>query len=777
MAKKTPGKTKPNSKSFSNVANTISGNQPAGSAPAGNSVPYEDVALMSRQRQAEDNRLQKETEEKKKLGVPGTDSTRKFIALAMERFKLSAEATEKTRKDCLDDLKFSTGDQWDNQTKSNRELDRRPCLTINRLPQFIRIVTNEMRQLRQAIVVNPVGSGADIKTAQIIQGAVRHIEVNSDAEVAYDIAGDFLVRTGLGYWRLITEYIKGSFDQDIKIKPVRNPFAIYEDPNCVEPDHSDSNWCFIVEDIPRAIFESKFSNAAVTSLTDFTSIGDRPAGWVTKESIRIAEYFYVETEDTELCLLADGRTVAREDVPEGVTPEDTRIESKRVVKWAKISAMDCLEGGPNDTEHPEREVLWPGQFIPVIPAIGDDIIVDGKKVIAGLVRAAKDPQRMYNFWVTAATEGIALAPKAPFIAAEGQIEEHEEEWRNANVRNFAVLRYKAVTVEGQVVGPPQRQTAETPIQAMGAMVRQADADLKSTIGLPDISTGQRAPDESGKSALLRKKQGDISVYNYSDNQARAIRATGRQLVDLIPKVITAARLQRIIKPDQTTETVGLFNSQYMDKDAAFAKLAELNPDLQAVLYDVGVGEYDVTVAVGPSNQTKRQEAVEAMMSIVGAYPQLMQIAGDLVVQNMDWAGAQEIATRLKKMLPPPLQDVNNQDPQIRLIAVQSQLQSLMQQHDAVTQELNAATDIIRTKKIEVESKERIAMIQAQVQLLSAEAKVQGDMALAALNAEIQRIQQQLGVLNEGTPISSELGAPAGPIPAAPPPTAPTPAQQ
>jgi portal protein len=774
--KKTPSKSTPASKKFSNVASTISGRQTPGSAPAGKAASYEDIALMTKRRQDEDIRLQRESEEKQKSATPGTDKVRKFLALAMQRFKLSAEATEVSRKARLDDLKFSIGEQWDAQTKSNRELDKRPCLTINRFPQFVRIVTNEMRQLRQAIIVNPVGDGADVQTAQILQGAVRHIEVNSDAEVAYDIGGDFLVRTGLGYWRLITEYIKGTFDQQIKIKAVRNPFAIYEDPNCIEPDHSDSNWCFVVEDIPRDLFTIQNPNAAVTSLTDFTSIGDKPAGWVTKESIRIAEYFYVDMERVVLCHLPDGSVVTEDKVPEGIEPEEKRTELKRTVKWAKISAVDCLEGGPED------EVIWPGQFVPIIPVIGDDIIVDGKLDIAGMIRAAKDPARMYNFWISAATEAIALAPKAPFVAADGQIEDHEEEWRNANVRNFAVLRYKPVTVEGQVVGPPQRNTAETPIQAMGAMIRQADADLKSTMGLPDASLGQRAPDESGKAALIRKKQGDTATYNYTDNQARAIRCTGRQLVDLIPKVITAPRLQRIIKPDQAAETVGMYNSQYTDqtKEQIFEQLAKQNPDLQNV-YDVGVGMYDVAVAVGPSNQTKRQEAVEAMMAIVEGYPQLMQIAGDLVVQNMDWPGAQEIATRLKKMLPPQLQDVDSQDPQIRLIAVQSQLQALMQQHDAVTQELNAATEMIRSKTIETESKERIAMIQAQVQLLSAEAGVQGEMALTALNAEIAHIQAQLGVLNEGKPIGGSagaVGAPPGPIPSAPPPvaSAPGPAQ-
>lgn len=684
-----------------------------------------------------------------------------FLKLAQERFKQCAEAEAQTRKESLNDLEFSVGRQWPADIEMQRQADGRPCLTMNRAPQFLRQITNDQRQQRPSTVINPSGDNSDPETAEILQGVVRHIEVISDAEIAYDTAFDSMGRCGLGYWRIVTEYIDdSSFDQEIKIKRIKNPFTVYLDPNCAEPDKSDARYGFIVEDVSAEEYKSRYPDSAAASLSDFTSVGDQPLQHgLDKDRIRIAEYFYIDEQPATLVRLADGSVMEEEAyvalaaisaLPEIV---GRRQSSQRQVKWAKINALDILE---------ERD--WPGRWIPIVPLVGDDIDVDGRRHVAGLLRHYKDPQRMYNYWISAATETIALAPKSPHVAAEGQLEGHEEEWRQSNVRNLAVLTYKAKTVDGALVPPPQRQQFEPPIQAMSMMVRQADNDMKATTGIYDASLGQRGPDESGKAILARQKQSDLGTLNFVDNLSRSIRHSGRLLIDLIPHIYDAPRIQRIIRPDGTVDQVGLFNSQ---KGLGHSEVAGLDL-MQKVkkIYDLGVGRYDVTASVGPSYQSKRQEAVASMMALVQSYPNMMQAAGDLLVRNMDWPGAKEIADRLKKMLPPQLLDGADQDPQTQMAKLQAQLRAMMQQHGVLIAELNQATELIKSKRLDLESKERIAAMQSQVQLLTVEAKIRGEGALAALQAQLSSIQNRMERLHENLRIDQEDSEVAIP-PAAP----------
>jgi len=745
-----------------------------------------DVLALQKQREQLDAKVKARVRKQSRDNDEDTieqDPKKKFLALALRRWHTAAEAEAPTRKESLDDLEFSIGNQWDQQIQARRQLDGRPCHTINRLPQFIRLVTNEQRQQRPAIQINPVGDGATRETARILQGMVRHIEVNSDAEVAYDSASECAVRMGFGFWHIIREYLQlgigrnqgKTFDQEIKIKRIKNPLSVYFDPTCVEHDYSDAEYAFIVEDMSREVFKEMYSGSETASLTDMTSIGDIQKVWVQKDTIRVATYYYVERTPRALVFLNDGRIYWRDELPaeEEFGKDDIAAERtvhQRTVKCAKISALDILEGD-EDGKPEGRDIQNP--YIPLVPVLGDDFDVNGKRHLAGIVRYAKDPQRLYNYWISAATETIALAPRSPFVGAVGQFKSKTSMWRDANIRNFAFLEYDPVSIEGQAAPPPQRMTAEPPIQALGAMIRQADNDLKGTTGIYDASLGQKGPDESGKAILVRQKQGDVATLNFSDNLSRSIRHTGRIIIAWIPTTYDKPRIQRIINPDQTIEHVGVFNSMISDMDEEEAK-KELTPNsapkpgempgIQQV-FDIGVGTYDVTVSTGPSYQSKRQEAVQAMMTLVGAYPALMQAAGDLLISNMDWPGAQAIADRLKKLLPQELQDVDSPDPRMQIVALQAQLKQMMQQHTILVQELNTATDIIKTKKMDLESKERIADLNAQVQILVAEAKVQGEAALSKLDGELQIIMHRLDTLNMAKGVGDGSTSPVpGPTP-------------
>jgi Phage P22-like portal protein len=647
----------------------------------------------------------------------------KFLRLAQDRFKLAAEAESENRKEMLDDLEFRVGNQWPFDIQAARQLDGRPCITINRLPQFLRQVCNEQRQQRPSIQINPVGDGADTDTAEILQGIVRHIEVNSDAEIAYDTAFEQCVTVGLGFYRISTDYIPGTKDQEIFLKRIKNQFTVYFDPAAIEPDYSDARYCFIIEDVPISEYKATYGDSEAAGLVDFQSIGDQAPDWATKDTIRVAEYFHIEGEQ----------------------------DDERTVVWSKINAVEILD-----------EQDWPGMWIPIVPVLGDDLDVNGKRHLAGLVRYAKDPQRMYNYWNSSATEMIALAPKAPWVGAEGQFAGREGEWSNANTKNYSYLQYKPVGIGGTPLPPPTRQSIEPPIQAMSLMIARADADLKTTTGLFDPSLGQNKGDQSGKAVQLLQKQGDVSVLNYVDNLTRAMRFTGKILLDLIPKIYDAPRVQRIIQPDSEVKHVIVHNGQPDDANEMALQSAKGNEGETVQIpkiYDLGTGRYDVTVSVGPSYQTKRQESVAAQMALVQAFPAIVPIAGDIIVGNMDWPGAKEISKRLKKMLPPNLQDQDDQSPEAQLQRSQAQTQALAQQHQALMQEVQKLSEIIKTDQLKYQSqaliaqmnnasKERIADIQEKAALIATEAKIQAQNAQLQLTTEIERINQQLGMLHE-----------------------------
>lgn len=653
-----------------------------------------------------------------------------FLKKARERFELANRAEAAWRPDCLDDWMFSSGEQWPADIRTARVQDGRPCLTMNRFPTIIAQITNDERQQRPSVNVNPVGDGADKETADVFQGIVRHIEVRSDAEIARDTAFEQMVTGGFGHYRILTEYADDTFDQEIRISTIQNPFVVYTDPSACEPGWVDAKWRFIIADYTPEQYKEKYPKSPLSTLSSWESLGDRTPGWYPNGGIRVAEYFYMEEDEVTLYELHDGTTT--EEKPS--RKEDIRNErpyTKPSVKWAKITADEILEEGE-----------CAGKWIPIITVLGRDYDINGERKISGIIRSLKDPQRQYNYFQSAATEAIALAPKAPWIAAKGQLENEEQKWGTANVKNYAYLEYNPKDIGGTALPAPQRSSVEPPIQAMTLMVRQADQDLKAISGLYDPSLGENKQDLSGKAISALQRQGQVSNVNWIDNLARTIRVEGRMLLDLIPKIYDSARVQRIISPDGSEKHVVIHNG--LDQ---FEQAQQLAMDNQITkIYDISQGRYDVTISVGPSYQSKRQEAVASIVQLVNAYPPLMQVSGDILMRNMDIPGAEEIAERLAKLLPPQLQDGN--DPQATLQQAQAQLQQLAQQHQQLTGLLQQQHEIIQSKQVENAAKVEIEKMRDSTQVTIAEINTQHQQVMARLEWEQEMWKELHGSAHE-----------------------------
>lgn len=653
------------------------------------------------------------------------ESDEDIIERAKACLTQAEDAEGENRKLALEDTKFSIGEQWPLNIRQEREQDKRPCLVVNRIPGFIHQITNDQRQNRPAIRVHPVGDGADLETAKVIQGLIRHIEYNSNADVAYDTAFDHTARGGFGFWRVLTDFVSpDSFDQEIYIKRVPDQFSVFMDPRSQEPDGSDAEWALVLEYLTRDDYRDKYPDSKLASLS-WESIGLQPPQWMRDGAACVAEFFYKSYEDHTLYLLKDGRSVLDTDLhaeaaqaaQAGVQIEVVKSRQTKVpvIKWCKLNPIEILE-----------RTDWPGKYIPVVPVYGDEIRVDGKRVLEGIVRNAKDPQRMLNFYKSAEAEAIALAPRAPFVGAEGQFEGHEAEWQTANTRNHAYLEYKATSVDGQMVPPPQRMAVEPAVGAISQGAMQAADDLKSATGIYDPTLGAGPADTSGVAIQKRNIQAQTANFHFIDNLTRALRHTGRILVDLIPRIYDTARTARIIGEDGTQKIITL--NQSFNSDSG-----------EQLLYKLDTGTYDVTVDVGPSFASKRQETAASMQELSRAYPQLMQYAGDLMVGSMDWNKAQEIADRLKRMLPPQLQDgpqgMGKIPPQ-----VQAQLQQQQVQIQQLAKMYHSAQDELDQKKPEIESRERIEMAKLQTQATIELAKLDSKEGIALLEQEIGAIK-------------------------------------
>jgi hypothetical protein len=648
------------------------------------------------------------------------NSHQDILSTARHRMEIAIGALSESREDELNDLKFYAGSpdnqwQWPADVLATRgavqgqTINARPCLTINKLPQHVHQVTNDMRQNRPGAKVIPVNDKADVKVAEVFNGMIRHIEYMSDADVVYDTACENQVAYGEGYIRILTDYCDpDSFDQDIKIGRVRNSFSVYMDPSIQDPTGADAKWCFVTEDIPKDDYARLYPNAAPITTLQSLGVGDQNLSqWVYEETVRVADYYYVDYEQKRLNLYPGNVTAfqgTREDKElraQFGEPKRTRVVQNPVVRYCKINGYEILE-----------ENVWAGQWIPVIRVVGNEFEVEGRLYVSGLVRNAKDAQRMYNYWVSQEAEMLALAPKAPFIGYGGQFEGYEDKWKTANTNNWPYLEVNPDVTDGSGNILPLPQRAQPPMASSGLLQAKSGAseDIKSTTGQYNASLGMGSNERSGKAILARQKEGDVGTYHYGDNLARAVRHVARQLVDLIPKIYDTERIARIIGEDGETKMVKINPEQ----PEAVKEIVDQDGVVIEKIYNPGVGKYDVVASTGPGYATKRQEALEAMAQLLQGNPDLWKVAGDLFVKNMDWPGAQEMAKRFAKTIDPHILQDDDKSPALQ--AAEQQIQAMGQEMEQMHQMIVNAN-----KSIEVQEQRR-KDFEAEVKAFDAETK-------------------------------------------------------
>lgn len=549
---------------------------------------------------------------------------------AKDRYKIAVDGWSHIYDDATDDMRFTydiDGGQWPESIRAEREKDNRPVITVNKIQKFVRQIRGEQQQNRPRVKVIPVDNKADVQKAELYNGLIRQIEYLSDAGIAYDTAYGHAIASSIGFWRLVTKFSDDNpFEQDLFIKRVLNPMSVHFDPEAKEFELEDAKYCFIEELVDKDEFKRKYPQA---EKIDFSSSQKELFGdWLFNDQVRVAEYFWKDSIEKKFVLLDSGAAV---ELSEDLTPELIQAKGFRIVKdktvnthkimWCKMNGVEILE-----------QSEWAGKYIPVIPVFGDEIVIEGKKYYLSLIRGAKDPAKMYNYWATAATETVALAPKQPYVVDHRQVKGYENEWEESNRKNRMFIRYNAIA---GLPKPERERQTEIPAAIM-AMMQTTAFDIEDHLGRYESSKGQTSNERSGKAITARIKQSDKGTYTFIDNLTRAIVYTGRQIVDLIPKIYDTQRALRVMGETGEQQVVNV-NIPSVDESGQVG-----------LVNDLSVGKYDVIATVGASFGSKRQEMVEMMAQSMQYAPNLAPFIAPLIFKYSDWPGAEEVAGAIQQ---------------------------------------------------------------------------------------------------------------------------------
>lgn len=637
-------------------------------------------------------------------------SANSTVAEAQELYEKARSSWGDVYDAAKDDLQFYVGgkDQWDAGDLKIRGEANRPSLTTNLLPQYVHQVVNDIRSNVPSVKFMPDGDQADIETAKIIQGTFKNMEYVSNAPIAYDTGAENQVKCGLGWIRLDHDYDDAETFDDLKtqhicIKRVVNPLSIIIDPSSIEADGSDAEYGFVLDEYTKDQFVKLWPKQDAMSFYGIEGKQD-------DDIIIVAEFFRVIKEDVEIVQLQDGTILTAEKAQQlGEKPVRKKTIKKKKVKRYRMSGAAVLE-----------ETYFPGEYVPLIPVYGEEHWIDGKRHLFSLVRWGKDPQRMINYYASLETELLQKSPQAPFMAVSGQLEGHEDDWRNPGVK--MVLQYNPVDVNGDKAPPPQRLQPPPVPQGVVQARQSCIQDLRDAMGIQQAGLGQKSNETSGVAIKSRQREGDMANMHFGDNLNRSVCHVGRVYISMLPEIIDTPRIMKTMNDEGDIKSIGV-NGMDMHE--------------QHRVYDLTVGTYNVSVSAGPSFTTRRQETQDLMMKVMQTNPQLVQVMGDLFFKYSDMPGADVIAARLKKTIPPQLTAGEDDKEQIPPHAQQQ----MMQMEQQIKQD---------QAKLQAMQGEMVKIHQQNIELNLANQNKQGELKIKEQELGIKQSELQIKAVQADT---------------------------
>lgn len=608
-------------------------------------------------------------------GVEGPDH------LVMEARKLFGDgegADSENRTNMADDLKFvyEPGWQWDATAKSKRL--GRPCYTFNRVIGAVNQAIGEQRQVRPSGKVRAASKDAAAPTAEVFGGIIRNIEACSRAENIYDNQFKYAIAGGFGAWLVEPYYCDDtSFEQDLRIREIANPFSAMWDYNATDPCKRDARWATVAERISREQYEEEYPDFDPLNF----QVNRDGRGWLTNDGVRIADYYKKICRQKTIAQLTDGRVVNYDakakrildelselgsdiQVPSvelvGGKPRTRKVDIYSVV-WCKVDGANVLEG--------PIEYKW--RYIPVVRLPGRYVNIEGKQILQSIIRHAKDPQRTYNYHRSTMVETAAMTPRSPYLVTPAMIKGFEDEWRTLNAVNRPYLKFNLDKDAVASGGMPKREQAPDVPQALIMLAAQDAEDIKQATGYvnPALDQPQQQGPESGVALGKRMQASDSGSYEFLDNLGKAIQLTWDICIDIIPTVLDTARIVRTIGADGIEDYVGVNGIK----------------DAQGFMHKLAEGRYDCTVTLGPAFATARMESLSTLLEASEKVPIIGQVAPDLIAKNIDVRDGEELHKRvrhelirqgkiqpnerdLQEMGPPPAEDPVQKALAARLVA-------------------------------------------------------------------------------------------------------------
>jgi hypothetical protein len=682
------------------------------------------------------------------------------LRLIRKRIDSAATAENANRLAASEDMRFLSGEHWPQGVRAQRDIDQRPCLTSNRLKTFWHQITNDQRQNRPTIRAKTTDRQGHPEVAKIFDGWFRRTLKDCDGDIAIDTGFEQAVAGGWGYWRVYTDHeSEDGFEQIIGLAKIANQFTVYKDPDSVHPTAMDARWIALSWQMDKDEFEEKWPDAAPIPL-DTSGLGEDQKPWISGSQIRVAEYYSIESEPRTLVSLDNGHTGWKDLLDDRLKadieahPERVKKEREvdvRRVKCCVVNALEVLE-----------EYDIPGTYIPIVMISGDAININGRTVLSGIVRDAKDSQRMYNYWLTAGTERIALAPLTPYIMAAGQDEGFEQEWETSHLASRARMRYRPITAGGQVLPPPMRTPPVDAPTGIIQFMQIASEDLKATTGIRfDATISERMQDESGIALQELRKSGDMGSFHYQDNLHRSLVQTGRIMLGMFPEIYDTERELTVEYEDGKEEVVIVdpaLGVPYQERQVGNGKTEKrFNPR---------IGRYDVQVVAGPSYTTKREAAAESQLAFLKIWPAAAPMIADLLAKNLEWD--ESISRRFAKMLPPQLAQPDQKDmpPQVMQAFqhMQQQMQQMQQQNQQLNQALAEKQELLKQGQSKIDRDFQAKVMSLQEKLLEKEMGQKHDMNMARFEKLLEVLEQQY-MPKQPQMVAGSPGTPAGGPPA------------
>lgn len=654
----------------------------------------------------------------------------KIIEEARERFAYASDAWAPIFKAMREDLRFSNPtdlQQWPDDVRREREQSEggpRPCLTFDQTGQFVRQVINQARRNKPAMRFLPVDDKSDPELAEVLQGLARQTEYESRADVAYIGALDHATRGGLGFFRLVTEEkigaeVKGQLC--LKIKRVVDPATVIVDPDFTQPDGSDMRYGFVVEPMPHKVFEKKYPKAKMVDWDD--------SGWFSDDHVRVVEYFRI-VEETRNTITSDGQDYTEDEYWQAwqanpaMSPGIPNVRTERTVEWYTLTGEEVLE-----------KTTFPAEFVPIFPVLGNEEWDEGKRMLSGAIRAARDPQIAYNFERNSAIEAVAMGPKAPWTGPIEAIEGFEAIWAKANRGNVAFLPFNGLDGNGNPIQRPERVQPAGMAPGWMGLEERSKSDIQASLGMYQASVGANPNSQSGRAVMALQDKADVGSYHYVDNLALSVSHLGRVLTQAWPRIYDQAQVIRILGEDDETSFVEV----NPEMPQGYAKVPGGPNGKERVIINPGAGRYDVRVTTGPAYATRQIEAAAEIGELVNGNPQMMAILGDVWVKMRNIPNGDKIAKRLQAMLPPQVQAAEQEDEEQPQIPpqVQQQVMQMQQQMQQMQQALQEAQSGMQAKQLD-----------ANVKLQTAKWEIESRERIAAMNGDVSYDVQELRGLIE-----------------------------